>query len=166
MEWILRRSSKARHRKSSGMLAIPSYPHSSKMKALGHPKCLPRAPQAQGEQAGMLSPWKALRVAFLARVDGFDGYGDIVELGGDDTRAATAGKDPVIGKVGDKNELSLILSRRGNDSQASERELVLITDLPNYRVLASGGSSSIIATELDDIPVAIKTIDTCKKPEL
>ncbi|KAG9415115.1 hypothetical protein AC1031_008541 [Aphanomyces cochlioides] len=89
-----------------------------------------------------------VQFGFLARVDGFDGYGDIVELGGDDTSAATT----------------------GNDTQASpgqdERELVLITDLPNYRVIASGGSTSIIATELDDIPVAIKTVDTCKKPEL
>ncbi|CAK4074723.1 unnamed protein product, partial [Aphanomyces euteiches] len=59
---------------------------------------------------------------------------------------------------------------KANDTQApsevDERELVLITDLPNYHVIAGGGSASIVATELDDIPVAIKVVDTCKKPDL
>ncbi|CAK4683503.1 unnamed protein product [Aphanomyces euteiches] len=60
--------------------------------------------------------------------------------------------------------------RRANDTQAPseevDRDLVLITDLPNYHVIGYGGSASVIATELDDIPVAIKAVDTCKKPEL
>ncbi|CAK4103319.1 unnamed protein product [Aphanomyces euteiches] len=51
-------------------------------------------------------------------------------------------------------------------SEEDDRELVLITDLPNYHVIASGGSASIVSTELDDIPVAIKAVDTCKKPAL
>ncbi|RHY18314.1 hypothetical protein DYB32_010401, partial [Aphanomyces invadans] len=60
--------------------------------------------------------------------------------------------------------------RKAPDSQApsdqDERELVLITDLPDYHVIAGGGSVSIVASELDEIPVAIKTVDTCKRPEL
>ncbi|KAG9405689.1 hypothetical protein AC1031_003600 [Aphanomyces cochlioides] len=59
---------------------------------------------------------------------------------------------------------------KANDTQApseeGDRDLVLITDLPNYHVIAGGGSASVVATELDDIPVAIKAVDTCKKPEL
>ncbi|RHY18873.1 hypothetical protein DYB32_010318, partial [Aphanomyces invadans] len=60
--------------------------------------------------------------------------------------------------------------RKAPDSQVpsdeDERELVLITDLPDYHVIAGGGSVSIVASELDEIPVAIKAVDTCKRPEL
>ncbi|ETW01723.1 hypothetical protein H310_06329 [Aphanomyces invadans] len=51
-------------------------------------------------------------------------------------------------------------------SEHDERELVLIADLPDYHVIATGGSASIVATELDEIPVAIKTVDTCKSPKM
>ncbi|CAK4638553.1 unnamed protein product [Aphanomyces euteiches] len=74
------------------------------------------------------------------------------------------------GKKKKKSKKPTRKRHKASDTQApseeDDRELVLITDLPNYHVIASGGSASIVSTELDDIPVAIKAVDTCKKPAL
>ncbi|CAK4558730.1 unnamed protein product [Aphanomyces euteiches] len=55
---------------------------------------------------------------------------------------------------------------KSTGKETKKKELILINDLPNYHVIAGGGNASVIVTELDDISVAIKAVDTCKKPEL
>ncbi|KAH9121909.1 hypothetical protein LEN26_010465 [Aphanomyces euteiches] len=90
-----------------------------------------------------------------------------------DEDLSEAGSSPQIRGKENKKEVQATNTKKrraNNDTQAhceeDDRELILINDLPNYHVIAGGGSASVIVTELDDISVAIQAVDTCKKPEL
>ncbi|CAK4127731.1 unnamed protein product [Aphanomyces euteiches] len=91
---------------------------------------------------------------------------DLSEAGSSPVKDPYAQEMPKLSKSTGKETKK----KANNDTQAhceeDDRELILINDLPNYHVIAGGGNASVIVTELDDISVAIKAVDTCKKPEL
>ncbi|KAF0717120.1 Aste57867_2483 [Aphanomyces stellatus] len=54
----------------------------------------------------------------------------------------------------------------GHSPQQVQRELVSFTSLPKYDIIGGGRSGTVIVTELDGKPVAFKTVDSCKQPEM
>ncbi|KAF0697173.1 Aste57867_12167 [Aphanomyces stellatus] len=51
-------------------------------------------------------------------------------------------------------------------SAHDDREILPIESLPDYAAIAGGNSGTVIATQVDGEPVAIKTVDTFKHPQL